>query len=92
MTSDVETAIDELQRSGRLRDVAVYAFGHTADEHAGQSGISVAGKDDDIEALAVRQIADDPRGIACYDYVGGHVACDYGAVGYYRIPAYGHAF
>src|SRR5947209_10491659 len=30
MTSDVETAIDELQRSGRLRDVAVYAFGHTA--------------------------------------------------------------
>src|ERR1700760_858184 len=30
MTSDVERAIDELQRSGRLRDVAIYAFGHTA--------------------------------------------------------------
>ena len=30
MTSDVERAIDELQRSGRLQDVALYAFGHTA--------------------------------------------------------------
>jgi hypothetical protein len=30
MTSDVENAIDELQRSGRLRDLAIYAFGHTA--------------------------------------------------------------
>lgn len=30
MTSDVESAIDELQRSGRLNDVALYAFGHTA--------------------------------------------------------------
>ena len=30
MTSDVESAIDELQRSGRLQDVAVFAFGHTA--------------------------------------------------------------
>ncbi len=30
MTSDVENAIDELQRSGRLRDQVIYAFGHTA--------------------------------------------------------------
>jgi hypothetical protein len=30
MTSDVENAIDELQRSGRLRDLVIYAFGHTA--------------------------------------------------------------
>ncbi len=30
MTADVESAIDELQRSGRLRDAQVYAFGHTA--------------------------------------------------------------
>lgn len=30
VTSDVESAIDELQRSGRLRDVVIYAFGHTA--------------------------------------------------------------
>jgi len=30
MTSVVESAIDELQRSGRLHDVALYAFGHTA--------------------------------------------------------------
>ena len=30
MTSDVDSAIDELQRSGRLRDIALYAFGHTA--------------------------------------------------------------
>ena len=30
MASDVETAIDELYRSGRLGDVAIYAFGHTA--------------------------------------------------------------
>jgi hypothetical protein len=30
MTSDVESAIDELQRSGRLNDVELYAFGHTA--------------------------------------------------------------
>ena len=30
MTSDVERAIDELERSGRLHDVALYAFGHTA--------------------------------------------------------------
>jgi hypothetical protein len=30
MTSDVESAIDELQRSGRLQDVTIYAFGHTA--------------------------------------------------------------
>jgi hypothetical protein len=30
MTSDVESAIDDLQRSGRLRDVVIYAFGHTA--------------------------------------------------------------
>lgn len=30
MTSDVESAIDDLQRSGRLDDVALYAFGHTA--------------------------------------------------------------
>ena len=30
MTSDVESAIDELQRSGRLQDAQLYAFGHTA--------------------------------------------------------------
>lgn len=30
MISDVESAIDELQRSGRLQGVAIYAFGHTA--------------------------------------------------------------
>jgi hypothetical protein len=30
MTSDVESAIDDLQRSGRLQDVVIYAFGHTA--------------------------------------------------------------
>lgn len=30
MTSDVESAVDDLQRSGRLRDVEIYAFGHTA--------------------------------------------------------------
>jgi hypothetical protein len=30
MTSEVERAIDELQRSGRFRDVVIYAFGHTA--------------------------------------------------------------
>jgi len=30
MSSDVERAIDELQRSGRLHDVAIYAFGQTA--------------------------------------------------------------
>jgi hypothetical protein len=30
MTSDVESAIDELRRSGRLRDAQLYAFGHTA--------------------------------------------------------------
>lgn len=30
MTSDVESAIDDLRRSGRLRDVEIYAFGHTA--------------------------------------------------------------
>ena len=30
MTPDVQNAIDELQRSGRLRDVALYAFGHGA--------------------------------------------------------------
>jgi hypothetical protein len=30
MTSDVEGEIDELQRSGRLQSVALYAFGHTA--------------------------------------------------------------
>jgi hypothetical protein len=30
MSSDVETAIDELNRSGRLQDAALYAFGHTA--------------------------------------------------------------
>ncbi|MGH2884212.1 MAG: hypothetical protein ACRDPA_16230 [Solirubrobacteraceae bacterium] len=30
MTSGVERAIDELQRSGRLRDAFIYAFGHTA--------------------------------------------------------------
>src|ERR1700748_2180265 len=30
MTSDVENAIDELQRSGRLRDQVIYAFAHTA--------------------------------------------------------------
>jgi len=30
VSSGVEQAIDELERSGRLRDVAVYAFGHTA--------------------------------------------------------------
>ncbi len=30
MTSDVERAIDDLQRSGRLEHVSLYAFGHTA--------------------------------------------------------------
>ncbi len=30
MTSDVESAIDEAQQSGRLENVAIYAFGHTA--------------------------------------------------------------
>jgi hypothetical protein len=30
MTSDVESAIDELQRRGRLQDAQLYAFGHTA--------------------------------------------------------------
>lgn len=30
MTSEVESAIDELQRSGRLQDAQLYAFGHTA--------------------------------------------------------------
>jgi hypothetical protein len=30
MTSVVESAIDELQRSGRLKDAQLYAFGHTA--------------------------------------------------------------
>jgi hypothetical protein len=30
MTSDIESAIDELQRAGRLQDAEVYAFGHTA--------------------------------------------------------------
>jgi hypothetical protein len=30
MASEVERAIDELERSGRLRDVVIYAFGHTA--------------------------------------------------------------
>jgi hypothetical protein len=30
MTSDVESAIDELQRRGRLQDAHLYAFGHTA--------------------------------------------------------------
>lgn len=30
MTSDVESAIDELERAGRLKDVVLYAFGHTA--------------------------------------------------------------
>jgi hypothetical protein len=30
VSSGVEQAIDELQRSGRLREVVVYAFGHTA--------------------------------------------------------------
>ncbi len=30
MISDVESAIDELERSGRLQDVVLYAFGHTA--------------------------------------------------------------
>ena len=30
MISDVESAIDELQLSGRLQDVVIYAFGHTA--------------------------------------------------------------
>jgi hypothetical protein len=30
MTSDVEGAIDELQRSGRLQGARLYAFGHTA--------------------------------------------------------------
>ncbi|MGO9496667.1 MAG: hypothetical protein ACLQA5_08170 [Solirubrobacteraceae bacterium] len=30
MTSVVESAIDELQRSGRLQDARLYAFGHTA--------------------------------------------------------------
>ena len=30
MTSEVESAIDELQRSGRLEDAQLYAFGHTA--------------------------------------------------------------
>lgn len=30
MTSGIESAIDEMQRSGRLRDARVYAFGHTA--------------------------------------------------------------
>lgn len=30
MTSGVESAIDDLQRSGRLRDAVIYAFGHTA--------------------------------------------------------------
>lgn len=30
MTSELESAIDELERSGRLRDVELYAFGHTA--------------------------------------------------------------
>jgi len=30
MASEVESAIDELQRSGRLQDARLYAFGHTA--------------------------------------------------------------
>jgi hypothetical protein len=30
MASEVESAIDELQRSGRLEDAQLYAFGHTA--------------------------------------------------------------
>ncbi len=30
MASDIESAIDEVQRSGRLEGVALYAFGHTA--------------------------------------------------------------
>jgi hypothetical protein len=30
MSTDVEDAIDELQRAGKLRDAELYAFGHTA--------------------------------------------------------------
>jgi hypothetical protein len=48
MTSAVDSAIDELQRSGRLQDVAVYAFGHTAAteeirRRLGRHDISLAG-------------------------------------------------
>ena len=39
MTSDVHSAIDELQRSGRLRHVALYAFGHTAATEQIRSGL-----------------------------------------------------
>jgi hypothetical protein len=48
MTSEVASAIDDLQRSGRLRDVVIYAFGHTAAteeirERLDRYGISLAG-------------------------------------------------
>ena len=48
MTSDIESAIDDLQRSGRLQDVALYAFGHTAAteqirRQLGRNDITLAG-------------------------------------------------
>jgi hypothetical protein len=48
VASGVDGAIDELQRSGRLRDVVVYAFGHTAAteeirSRLGRYGIALTG-------------------------------------------------
>jgi hypothetical protein len=48
MTSDVESAIDQLERSGRLRDVELYAFGHTSAteemrRRLGRYGIALTG-------------------------------------------------